>query len=401
MAQSNDSMVQSWLDTTVVYFSHNKFLPTKRLQESDQMIRITIMTVRYDHDDQSWDDSEISIPQKIDQRWVYGACLGKVFDFLDEDWVVFGFRFQQFNMITSCRTTYDDEALAVSCLRTALECLLEILQKYTTFGEFDTHRLTFWKSPRNMGHNKTQSGQIQVSRLTKNGNTKDELRLPTVDTLLVQVKDGFAEGKDLVLSVMSTMGDEQIYGLGTNEKSVISALVHRNTSHRKKISETYHQLYNKSFIDDIYFELSSDFWKEVMLWTYEPFERNVRLAIEALKSRKKTITRLQVIVEIACASSPNYLIAVRQTNCGLFNHSLEEDIAENVPMLVHKILIGQVRSYRYDKELVDPDTANAEATILREAIRTKQLDNDNFLIILRTRNVHQLRAIFFSFVMCI
>ena len=52
-----------------------------------------------------------------------------------------------------------------------------------------------------------------VSLLTENGNTKDDLRLPTDDTLLAQVKDGFAEGKDLVLSVMSAMGEEQICGI--------------------------------------------------------------------------------------------------------------------------------------------------------------------------------------------
>ncbi|XP_047255178.1 annexin D3-like [Capsicum annuum] len=134
--------------------------------------------------------------------------------------------------------------------------------------------------------------------------------------------------------------------------------------------------------------ISTFLQEAVMLWTYEPSEKDARLANEALKSRKKTTTQLQVIVEIACGSSPNHLIAVRQTYCGLFNRSLEEDIAANVSMPVQKILIGVVGSYRYDKELVDPDTTNAEATILREAIQTKQLDNDNFLIILSTRNVH-------------
>ncbi|KAH0733279.1 hypothetical protein KY290_002483 [Solanum tuberosum] len=183
-------------------------------------------------------------------------------------------------------------------------------------------------------------------------------------------------------------------GLGTNEKSVISVLGHRNASQRKKIRETYQQLYNRSLVDDIFSELSGDFKKAVVLWTYEPSERDARLANEALKSKKKTITQLQVIVEIACASSPDHLVAVRQTYCGLFNCSLEEDIAANVPMPVQKVLIGLVRSYRYDKELVDPSFANEESAILRETIRTKQLDSDNFLLILSTRNVHQLRATF-------
>uniref|UniRef100_A0A0E0BT57 Translation initiation factor 5A C-terminal domain-containing protein n=1 Tax=Oryza glumipatula TaxID=40148 RepID=A0A0E0BT57_9ORYZ len=52
-----------------------------------------------------------------------------------------------------------------------------------------------------------------VSLLTENGNTKDDLRLPTDDNLLSQIKDGFGEGKDLVVTVMSAMGEEQICAL--------------------------------------------------------------------------------------------------------------------------------------------------------------------------------------------
>ncbi|KAG8093220.1 hypothetical protein GUJ93_ZPchr0012g19195 [Zizania palustris] len=52
-----------------------------------------------------------------------------------------------------------------------------------------------------------------VSLLTENGNTKDDLKLPTDDSLLSQIKDGFGEGKDLVVTVMSAMGEEQICAL--------------------------------------------------------------------------------------------------------------------------------------------------------------------------------------------
>ncbi|MBS2599652.1 hypothetical protein KFY57_26265, partial [Salmonella enterica subsp. enterica serovar Typhimurium] len=52
-----------------------------------------------------------------------------------------------------------------------------------------------------------------VSLLTENGNTKDDLRLPTDESLLTQIKDGFSEGKDLVVTVMSSMGEEQICAL--------------------------------------------------------------------------------------------------------------------------------------------------------------------------------------------
>ncbi|KAK9050405.1 hypothetical protein SSX86_030625 [Deinandra increscens subsp. villosa] len=57
------------------------------------------------------------------------------------------------------------------------------------------------------------SHNCDVSLLTENGNTKDDLKLPTDDALLTQIKDGFAEGKDLVVSVMSAMGEEQICAL--------------------------------------------------------------------------------------------------------------------------------------------------------------------------------------------
>ncbi|GER29170.1 eukaryotic translation initiation factor 5A [Striga asiatica] len=52
-----------------------------------------------------------------------------------------------------------------------------------------------------------------VSLLTENGNTKDDLRLPTDENLLSQIKSGFEEGKDLVVSVMCAMGEEQICAL--------------------------------------------------------------------------------------------------------------------------------------------------------------------------------------------
>ncbi|KAH1199189.1 Eukaryotic translation initiation factor 5A-2 [Glycine max] len=57
------------------------------------------------------------------------------------------------------------------------------------------------------------SHNCDLSLLTKNGNTKDDLKLPTDESLLTQIKDGFVEGKDLVVSVMSAIGEEQTCAL--------------------------------------------------------------------------------------------------------------------------------------------------------------------------------------------
>ncbi|KAL7204693.1 hypothetical protein ACSBR2_017738 [Camellia fascicularis] len=184
-------------------------------------------------------------------------------------------------------------------------------------------------------------------------------------------------------------------GWGTNEKTIIRVLGHRNANQRRKIRETYEQIYNESLIDQLHSELSGDFGKAVILWTYDPPERDARLANEALKSGKQRITQLQVIVEIACATSPHHLMAVRQAYCSLFDCSLEEDIfASNADLPVRKVLVGLVSSYRYDREVVDLNMANSEATKLRDAIERKNLDHDDVVWILSTRNVSQLKATF-------
>ena len=54
--------------------------------------------------------------------------------------------------------------------------------------------------------NRTEYKLIFVSLLTRSGNNKDDLRLPTYDNLLGQIKTGFGEGKDVVVTVMSAMG---------------------------------------------------------------------------------------------------------------------------------------------------------------------------------------------------
>ncbi|GAV66663.1 LOW QUALITY PROTEIN: Annexin domain-containing protein, partial [Cephalotus follicularis] len=73
------------------------------------------------------------------------------------------------------------------------------------------------------------------------------------------------------------------------------------------------------------------------MWTIDPPERDAQLARDALKSKKK-IKDLQVIVEIACASSPRHLMAVRQAYCSLFDNSLEEEIACTIALPLQKLV---------------------------------------------------------------
>ncbi|CAH8362912.1 unnamed protein product [Eruca vesicaria subsp. sativa] len=186
-------------------------------------------------------------------------------------------------------------------------------------------------------------------------------------------------------------------GWGTDEKAVIRVLGKRNESQRKRIRESYKEIYGKDLIDDLSSELSGDFKKAVILWTKDPAERDARLAYKVLNEKKKTIEKLKIIVEISCTASPNHLIAVRKAYCSLYDSSLEEHIASSVPFPLAKLLVTLATSFRYDKEKVDREVAKIEAGMLHEAITKKQLDHDHVLYILATRSIYQLRATFVAY----
>ncbi|KAH9774235.1 hypothetical protein WN944_020603 [Citrus x changshan-huyou] len=187
---------------------------------------------------------------------------------------------------------------------------------------------------------------------------------------------------------------EAFDGLGTDEKAVTWVLGQRTASQRQLIRQAYQRLYNESLIDNITSELSGDFKDAVIMLTLDPAERDAKMAKEALKKSKSGVKHLQVIVEISCSSSPYHLAAVRQAYCALFDCSIEEDITAVVSMPLRKVLLRLVSSFRYDKELLDIEAAASEANQLHEAIKAKQLDHDQVVHILATRNFFQLKATF-------
>ncbi|KAL0732852.1 hypothetical protein Bca4012_009062 [Brassica carinata] len=66
---------------------------------------------------------------------------------------------------------------------------------------------------RKYGYTVIKGRLCKVSLLTDNCSTKDDLKLPTDDALLQQIRSGFEEGKDLVVIVMSAKGEEQIHAV--------------------------------------------------------------------------------------------------------------------------------------------------------------------------------------------
>ena len=75
---------------------------------------------------------------------------------------------------------------------------------------------------------------------------------------------------DFVITEIVVVGviGKLFIGLGTDEEGIIEILGHRDASQRKKIRETYQQLYNESLIDVINSELSGDFRVCSLLCSY-------------------------------------------------------------------------------------------------------------------------------------
>ena len=62
----------------------------------------------------------------------------------------------------------------------------------------------------------------------------------------------------------------------------------------------------------------------MLLWTFDPAERDAFLANEASRKWKPSN---RVLIEIACATSSGHLFATRQAYHAKYKKSLEEDVA--------------------------------------------------------------------------
>ncbi|RLN17373.1 annexin D3-like [Panicum miliaceum] len=190
-----------------------------------------------------------------------------------------------------------------------------------------------------------------------------------------------------------------VQGWGTDERALIEILGRRTAAQRAEVRRAYAGLYRESLLDRLRSELSGDFRTAMVLWAMDPAERGARLANAALAAASRTITdqHAWALVEVACASAPDHLVAVRRAYRSLFGCSLEEGAAA-CPALqdpLRKLLVSLVRSYRCEAELVDEDVAGMEAAQLAEAIRRrKQPHGDQVIRIVSTRSKHQLRATF-------
>ncbi|KAJ9557931.1 hypothetical protein OSB04_012545 [Centaurea solstitialis] len=187
------------------------------------------------------------------------------------------------------------------------------------------------------------------------------------------------------------------HGWGTDEKTVISILGHRNAIQRKLIREAYHELYQEDLVKRLEHELSGDFERAVYRWNLEPADRDAVLANVALRKENRDH---RVIIELSCTLSPEELFSVKRAYQCRYKRSLEEDIASHTSSDLRKasfcvilqLLVGLVSIHRYQGDEVNLKLANSESNILRNAIEEKAFNHEEILRIVTTRSKPQLMA---------
>lgn len=179
-------------------------------------------------------------------------------------------------------------------------------------------------------------------------------------------------------------------GWGTDEKSIIVILGHRNVYQRQQIRRAYEEIFQEDLVKRLESELKGDFEKAVYRWILEPADRDAVLANVVIKSGKN----YHVIVEISTVLSPEEFLAVRRAYLHRYKRSLEEDVASHTSGHLRQLLVGLVSSYRYTGDEVNAKLAQSEAEILHEAVKEKKGSQEEAVRILSTRSKTQLIATF-------
>ncbi|XP_043706180.1 annexin D4-like [Telopea speciosissima] len=194
-------------------------------------------------------------------------------------------------------------------------------------------------------------------------------------------------------------------GFGVDEKSIIRVLGKWQPEEKKSFRKNYPFFFTE---DDRLFEKwnadhisvlkreFSRFKNAVVMWTMHPWERDARMAKEALI--KEENRSYDVIIEIACTRSSEELLGARKAYHSLFDHSIEEDVASHIHGTNRNLFVALVSAYRYEGSKVNDEVAKSEAKTICNAIKNANkknpVEDEEVVRILSTRSKPHLKAIY-------
>ncbi|KAJ4804796.1 Annexin [Rhynchospora pubera] len=186
-------------------------------------------------------------------------------------------------------------------------------------------------------------------------------------------------------------------GMGKDDNAIKELLCHRTSAQISQIARAYEELYKEKLMDRLNQEFSSFLQLHskpaIMQWTMNPAERDAKWAYKATKEKKGERGSL-MIIEIACGSSPDHLMAVRKAYSTLYSRSLEEEIAFTSAFKepLREFLVQLVTSYRYNGDNADESSAQSEAAILYNGIQANHLLQDQVMRMISLRSKSQVKA---------
>ncbi|KAJ4969953.1 hypothetical protein NE237_003052 [Protea cynaroides] len=193
-------------------------------------------------------------------------------------------------------------------------------------------------------------------------------------------------------------------GFGVDEKTIITILGKWQPEEWKSFrkgcpfvfteDDRLFEKWNDEHIDLLEREFSR-FKNAVMLWTMHPWERDARLAKEALIKQNRSYN---VLIEIACTRSSEELLGARKAYHSVYDHSIEEDVASHIQDSNRNLFVALVSAYRYEGPKVNDEITKSEAKILSNAFKNADkknpVEDEEVVRILSTRSKPHLQAIY-------
>ncbi|XP_057852757.2 annexin D5 [Cryptomeria japonica] len=179
-------------------------------------------------------------------------------------------------------------------------------------------------------------------------------------------------------------------GLGCNTKTVIEILGHRDARQRPMIRQAYQTMYADDLIRRLDSELRGNLKRAVILWMYDPADRDAVLLKEALAGAG---TKDKTLVEIICSRTPSQLQLIRQAYHARYSRYVEKDVETDTSGHYQKLLLAYLSATRYEGPQLDMSLAEMDAKTLYKAGEGRMgTDEATFIQIFSTRSSAQLAA---------
>eukprot|EP01018_Ginkgo_biloba_P006492 Gb_32634 [translate_table: standard] len=191
---------------------------------------------------------------------------------------------------------------------------------------------------------------------------------------------------------------EEIYkackGLGTDEERLIRILSNKNAVERELIREAYHTTYKEDLVKRLRSELSGKLEKAMILWLYDPAERDAILTRQALLMGFRPDCKL--INEIFCSRTSSEILVIREVYYCMYNTYLRDDIVQRItPGHYQKLLLALASGQRCVCRGVDTNLAQSDANALYDAGSGRiGTDEETIIKILTERSLQHLRTTF-------